>query len=142
MAARTSPRLKLSALTFPDDVLRLAVSLERLSEHPLAQSIVRAADAKNVREAVVDSSGNVAGKGIKGRIDNAAVLVGNPRFMGEEGIKLDAIRTQIDGIGWGETVVVVARNGEPVGIIAIADTLKSRRQGRPLPGFEPKASRR
>lgn len=109
-----------------DDVLRLALSLERLSEHPLAQAIVRAANAKNVRSAVVEDFANVAGKGIKGRIDNAAVLVGNPRFMGEEGIKLDAIRTKIEGHqARAETVVVVARNGEPVGIIAIADTLKS-----------------
>jgi Cu+-exporting ATPase len=109
-----------------DDVLRLAVSLERLSEHPLAQAIVRAASAKNLRSAVVEDFANVAGKGIKGRIDNAAVLVGNPRFIAEEGIRLDAIRTQIEGHqARAETVVVVARNGEPVGIIAIADTLKS-----------------
>ncbi len=64
-------------------------------------------------------------KAIKGRIDNAAVLVGNPRFIGEEGIKLDGIRRRIEAHqARAETVVVVARNGEPVGIIAIADTLK------------------
>ena len=109
-----------------DNVLRLALSLERFSEHPLAQAIVRAANAKSVRSAVVEDFGNVAGKGIRGRIDDALVLVGNPRYMGEEGIKLDAIRTRIEGHqARAETVVVVARNGEPVGIITIADTLKS-----------------
>jgi Cu+-exporting ATPase len=109
-----------------DDVLRLALSLERLSEHPLAQAIVRAANAKNVRSAVVENFANVAGRGIKGRIDNAAVLIGNPRFMSHERIKLDPIRTQIEAHqARAETVVVVARNGEAVGIIAIADTLKS-----------------
>jgi len=109
-----------------DEVLRLAASLERLSEHPLAQAIVRAANAKGVQSAVVEDFANVAGKGVKARIDNAAVLIGNPRFVSEEGIKLDAIRPQIEAHqGRAETVVVVARNGEPLGIIAIADTLKS-----------------
>jgi Cu+-exporting ATPase len=109
-----------------DDVLRLAMSLERLSEHPLAQAIVRAANAKNVQSSVVEDFSNVAGKGVKGRIDNAAVLVGNPRFVGEEGVKLDGIRAQIEEHqARAETVVVVARNGEPIGILAIADTLKS-----------------
>ncbi len=109
-----------------DDVLRLAVSLERLSEHPLAQAIVRAANAKNVQSAVVEDFANVAGKGVKGRIDNAAVLIGNPRFIGEEGIQLGGIRAQIEAHqARAETIVVVARNGEPVGIIAIADTLKN-----------------
>jgi P-type Cu+ transporter len=109
-----------------DDVLRLAVSLERLSEHPLAQAIVRAASAKNLQSTVVEDFVNVAGKGIKGRIDNAAVLIGNPRFIGEEGIQLSGIRAQIEAHqARAETIVVVARNGEPVGIIAIADTLKN-----------------
>jgi cation transport ATPase len=57
----------------------------------LAQAIVRAATAKNLQSAVVEDFANVAGKGIKARIDNTAVLIGSPRFMGEEGIKLDAI---------------------------------------------------
>lgn len=52
---------------------------------------MRAATAKNLQSAVVEDFANVAGKGIKARIDNTAVLIGNPRFMCEEGIKLDAI---------------------------------------------------
>jgi Cu+-exporting ATPase len=109
-----------------DDALRIAASLERLSEHPLAQAIVRAANAKNLPVATVEDFANVAGMGVKGRIDNAAVAVGNPRFMREEGIKLDAMTREIEAHqARAETVVVVARNGAPVGIIAIADTLKS-----------------
>ena len=73
-----------------DAVLLLAASVERLSEHPLAQAIVRAASAKNLSSITVDEFVNVAGKGVKARIENASVLVGNPRFMKEEGIKLGA----------------------------------------------------
>jgi P-type Cu+ transporter len=109
-----------------DAVLLLAASVERLSEHPLAQAIVRAASAKNMSSKTVDDFVNVAGKGVKARIENASVLVGNPVFIQEEGIKLGATLAQIEAHqAHAETVVVVARNGEPVGIIAIADTLKS-----------------
>jgi P-type Cu+ transporter len=109
-----------------DTVLLLAASVERLSEHPLAQAIVRAANAKNLLSTTVDDFANVAGKGVKARIDNASVLVGNPRFMQEEGIKLGATLAQIEAHqARAETVVLVARNGELIGIIAIADALKS-----------------
>jgi P-type Cu+ transporter len=109
-----------------DAVLGLAASVERLSEHPLAQAIVRAASAKNLSSITVDEFANVAGKGVKARIENASVLVGNPRFMEEKGIKLGATVSQIEAHqARAETIVVVARDGEPVGIIAIADALKS-----------------
>jgi P-type Cu+ transporter len=109
-----------------DGVLLLAASVERLSEHPLAQAIVRAANEKNLMTTTVDDFVNVAGKGVRARIENASVLVGNPRFMQEEGVKLGATTTLIeDHQAKAETIVLVARNGEPVGIIVIADALKS-----------------
>jgi Cu+-exporting ATPase len=98
-----------------DEVLRLAVSLERLSEHPLAQAVVRAASEKNLPSEKVEDFANVAGQGVKGRIDNASVLVGNPHFMQAEGIKLGETLAQIESRqARAETVVVVARNGQPV----------------------------
>jgi Cu+-exporting ATPase len=109
-----------------DEVLRLAVSLECLSEHPLAQAVVRAASEKNLPREKVEDFANVAGQGVKGRIDNASVLVGNPRFVQGEGIELGETLAQIESRqARAETVVVVARNGQPVGLIAIADALKS-----------------
>jgi Cu+-exporting ATPase len=109
-----------------DDVLRLAASLERLSEHPLAQAVVRAARDKNISTGAVEDFTNVAGKGVKGRMDNASLLVGNARFMREESVVLDEHLKEIETHqARAETVVVVARNGEPVGILAIADALKS-----------------
>ena len=108
-----------------DEVLRLAASLEKLSEHPLAQAVVRAASEKSLPSALVEDFANVAGKGVRGRIDNAALLVGNPRFMQEEGVALGGALAEIEAHqARAETVVVVARNGEPIGLLAIADTLK------------------
>ena len=112
--------------TSEDEVLRLAACLERLSEHPLAQAVVRAAREKSLSGGSVEDFANVAGKGVKGRMDNVALLVGNLRFMQEEGIKLDKALPQIEAHqARAETVVIVARNSEAIGIIAIADTLKT-----------------
>ena len=110
----------------PDNVLRLAASLERLSEHPLGQAIVRAAEEKALGTESVADFANVAGLGVKGRVENTAMLVGNTRFMREEGIELGAALAQIQARqARAETVVVIAQNGNPVGLVAIADTLKS-----------------
>ena len=109
-----------------DDVLRLAASLERLSEHPLAQAVVRAAEEKKLSADKVEDFANVPGKGVRGRLDNVAVLIGNPRFMQEEDVALGAVLSRIEEHqARAETVVVVARNGEAIGLLAIADTLKS-----------------
>jgi Cu+-exporting ATPase len=109
----------------PDMVLRLAASLERLSEHPLGQAVVRAAQEKNLTTANVESFANVAGQGVTGRMENTAVLVGNVRLMKEVGVPLSAVLTQIEAHqAKAETVVVVARNGTAIGLIAIADALK------------------
>jgi P-type Cu+ transporter len=109
-----------------DTVLRLAASLERLSEHPLGQAVVHAAQEKGLTTESVEAFANVAGLGVKGRIENAFVLVGNVRLMREEGVGLSETLVQIEAHqAKGETVVVVARNGAAIGLIAIADTLKS-----------------
>jgi P-type Cu+ transporter len=109
-----------------DDVLLVAASLEHLSEHPLAQAIVRAAKAQNLPSKTVEDFTNVAGKGVKARMENESVVVGSPRFLQEEGINLDASLAEIeDHQARAETVVLVARNGQLIGIIAIADALKS-----------------
>jgi Cu+-exporting ATPase len=109
-----------------DTVLRLAASLERLSEHPLGQAVVQAAQERGLTTEGVADFANVAGLGVKGRMENASMLVGNVRLMREEGVGLSETLTQIEAHqAKGETVVVVARNGAAIGLIAIADTLKS-----------------
>ena len=69
------------AKTPPDDVLALAASIERLSEHPLAQAVVRAAREKNLPLVDVEDFENFAGKGVTRRIGNNAVMVGSARLL-------------------------------------------------------------
>ena len=117
--------IALEAEIAPDTVLRLAASLERLSEHALGQAVVHAAQEKGLTTQGVEDFANVAGSGVKGRIENASVLLGNARLMRDEGIGLGETLAQIEAHqAKGQTVVVVARNGQPIGLIEIADTLK------------------
>src|ERR1700687_43847 len=110
----------------PETVLRLAASLERLSEHPLGQAVVRAAQEKDLATEKVENFSNVSGQGVKGSVEDTSVLVGNVRLMRDEGVGLsEMLATQIEAHqAKAETVVVVARNGAAIGLIAIADPLK------------------
>lgn len=108
-----------------DEVLRIAASLERLSEHPLGQAIVRAANDRSAALAEVDDFESIAGKGVRGRLGNAPVIVGNIRLMQEQGVSVDAVLSQIESReALAETVVSIASNSELIGIIAVADALK------------------
>jgi Cu+-exporting ATPase len=109
-----------------DEVLRIAASLERMSEHPLGQAIVRAAKEQGIALAEVNDFANVAGKGITGRLAVAAVMVGNLRLMRDHGISVERSLSHIDmREARAETAIAVASNGEMVGVIAVADVLKS-----------------
>src|SRR3989344_4162005 len=109
-----------------DKILAYAGSLEKLSEHPLAQAVVNAAKERNIVLKEVHNFENIAGKGVKGTIADEAMLVGNPRLlMKEAGISLDAYADKIEILeAQAKTVVIFAVNKHPVGIIGIADTLK------------------
>jgi Cu+-exporting ATPase len=108
------------------EVLRIAATLERLSEHPLGQAIVREANERNIALSDADDFENLAGKGIRGRIGNVLAIVGNMRLMREDGIAVDVAVPQIEAHeAAAKTAVVVARNGELIGVIAIADALKA-----------------
>jgi P-type Cu+ transporter len=109
-----------------DEVLGVAATVEQLSEHPLARAVVRAAREKAVQGDKIEDFANVTGKGVKARIDNVSLLVGSPQFLRAEGVDLGGLLARIEAHqSRAETVVVVARNGEPLGLIAIADALKS-----------------
>ncbi len=113
-----------------DEVLRIAASVETLSEHPLAQAIVQAAREKNLAPAEVGDFASLSGKGIRGTIEGAGVLVGSPRLMREQGVRLEDDVEQIEAReARAQTVVAVAQGRELIGIIAIADTLKEDAKG-------------
>src|SRR3977135_1495269 len=128
----TEGRPAVTAVTAPkagvtkEDVLRIAASLERMSEHPLGQAIVRAAKEQGIALAEVNDFANVAGKGITGRLAVAAVMVGNLRLMRDHGISVERSLSHIDmREARAETAIAVASHGEMVGVIAVADVLKS-----------------
>lgn len=109
----------------PDEILALAASLERLSEHPLAQAIVQAARERSLPVADAGDFANLTGKGVCGKVGSATVMVGSARLLLENGIVLGADSERIESLeSEAKTVVCVACDGELAGIVAVADTLK------------------
>lgn len=109
------------------EVLRLAASLERRSEHPLADGIVRAA---RVRSLVLGEPGDFKvypGEGVSGTVDGVTVLCGTERLMGRAGVRVpDGIRERTLALARdGKSVVLLARDGQMAGLIALADTLRA-----------------
>ena len=112
--------------TAADEVLRVAASLEALSEHPLAQAIVNAAQAKGVslqQPAVFES---LSGRGVRARLDGALIRVGSLRWIAEEGISLAPLQAEIaEQENRAQSVIAVAREQDLLGCIAISDAVKA-----------------
>lgn len=107
------------------DVLWLAAGAERVSEHPLARAVVAAAEAQELRVEQPSAFQATAGKGVTAQVENRHVAVGSPRFVASAGVSLDALRQQIETMqAAANTVVAVAIDGRPAGLIAIADQVK------------------
>ncbi|MBS63610.1 heavy metal translocating P-type ATPase [Salinisphaera sp.] len=108
------------------DLLRLAASLERASEHPLARAICAAADE---RELTLEQAGDfesITGRGVTGRIDDRTVQIGNAALMTHNHIDTTALTTQAnERRGGGETVMWVAVDGALAGFVAVADPIKA-----------------
>jgi Cu+-exporting ATPase len=107
------------------EMLRLAYSLEQASEHPLAAAIVAGGRRLNLPAGRVTDFRAVPGKGVLGRVDGKAVAVGTFPLMLEEGIPAGALTAKAREMGEaGKTVVFVAIEGRPAGLLAVADTLR------------------
>ena len=104
------------------EVLRLAAAVERESEHPLAQAVVKYADARGVRRTTAEGFENLPGQGAVARVDGKRLAVGNTWLMAREKIALGALETRrAEMAAEGRTTVCVAVDGRPVALIAIAD---------------------
>jgi Zn2+/Cd2+-exporting ATPase len=111
------------------EVLRLAASLEARSEHPLGRAIVRYASAEGLAIAAGDSFQALPGLGAAGRVDGTLVIVGSHRLFAQRGLWSEEADERLDdALRSGRTAVVVAREDELVGIIALAD--RTRESGR------------
>jgi Cu+-exporting ATPase len=109
----------------PDQLLRLAASVERGSEHPLGQAIVAHAEAQGVALADPSDFEAVPGKGVRAQVDGHAVLVGKPEWLSAEGVPLHDLAAEVERLqAQARTAVVVAVDGQAAGVIAVADTLK------------------
>jgi P-type Cu+ transporter len=111
------------------EVLRLAASVEVGSEHPLAAAIVEGAEARGIKPVAADDFRSVTGKGVVGRVGGHAVALGNVTLMREVGIDPGAVLARADELrGDGQTVMFVARDGQLIGLIGVADPIKESAQ--------------
>jgi Cu+-exporting ATPase len=123
--AVTGIRLSAGANLTEKEVLALAASLERLSEHPLAAAIVEAAAAHGADVAPAGSLLAHPGLGAEGLVGTRRVLAGSERFLQEQGIATAKVAKAADEIASkGGTPVMVAVDGEAVAVLAIADPLR------------------
>ena len=107
------------------ELLRLAASLERGSEHPLAEAIVRGAEERRVELAEASDFEAITGKGVRGTVGGSAVALGNAKLVEELGIRsgrlADIANARRDQ---GETVMFVVVDGEIAGLVSVADPVK------------------
>jgi Cu+-exporting ATPase len=107
------------------EILRLAASVERASEHPLADAIVRAARERNLDLGKVEEFDSPTGKGAKGKVDGKTILLGNSDFLTSLGIDTRTLSEQAERLrGDGATVINMAVDGKLAGLFAIADPVK------------------
>ena len=108
-----------------DEVLRLAATLEKGSEHPLAEAIVRGAEERDVPLLTASDFEAVTGKGVKGVVDGKSVALGNLKMMEELGLNGGAIDDTANARrDEGETVMFVVLDGAIAGLVSVADPVK------------------
>ncbi len=106
-------------------ILRLAASLERGSEHPLAEAIVRGAEERGVEMVEAGDFEAVTGQGVRGIVDEQPVALGNIRLLADMGLDVGALTARADARrDEGETVMFVVVDGAVAGMVAVADPVK------------------
>lgn len=107
------------------ELLRLAASVEAVSEHPLAQAIVEGAQGRGLSLAEVKDFDAIPGHGVSARVNGHHILIGNLKLMEREGVGVGEFQEQSNALANdGKTPMYVALDGQLAGIIAVADTVK------------------
>ncbi len=110
----------------PDEVLRLAASLDQGSEHPLADAIVSAARAKGLELVKPADFESGSGIGVRGTVEGRRLVLGNTALMQQEGVATDALKADGERLrGDGASVMHLAVDGQLAGILAVTDPIKS-----------------
>jgi Cu+-exporting ATPase len=107
-------------------LLQFAASLERASEHPLAAAIVSGAAARGIPSLAAESFESLTGKGVKARVEEAIVLLGNRALMQDSGVDPETLASEAEAMRTdGQTVMFVAVEGRLAGLIGVADPVKA-----------------
>jgi P-type Cu+ transporter len=109
-----------------EELLRSVASLERGSEHPLASAIVHAAETRGLNIDHADSFQSITGRGVTGKVGDRDMAVGNAEHLRQLNIDTQVIDEHADGLrSQGQTVMYIAADGKPAGLIAVADPVKN-----------------
>ena len=109
----------------PDQLLRLVAGAEGDSEHPLAQAIVAGSAVRGLPAARAETFESVTGQGVRARVEGHEVLVGNACLLEDAGVDPARLPAQAEALtAGGKTVVLVAVDGSPAGVVAVADPVK------------------
>jgi len=107
------------------DLLRLAAAVERASEHPLALAIVAAAEQRGLAIAPVADFDSPTGRGAMGRVEGSRILLGNARFLTDQGVGTGALEPAAEELrASGATAIFIGIDGKAAGVIAVADPVK------------------
>ncbi len=117
--------IKPSANFNPATIMYYSASLEKASEHPLANAFLEQANRQGIEPTLPENFNSITGKGIIGTVDNQSVLVGNRKLMNDYDINLESFIQEIESLeSEGKTVLMVSIDGTPAGILAVEDPLK------------------
>jgi len=108
-----------------DEVLVIAASAEKGSEHPLGEAIVRGAEHRRLKLKDVENFRSIAGKGVEASIEGSTILLGTRKLMQDNGIDIASVEGTMENLeARGRTAMIAAKDGSVVGVVAVADTLK------------------
>ena len=108
-----------------EEILRFSASVEKVSEHPLAQAIVEGAQARKLELAEVKDFDAIPGHGVSAKVEGKSILIGNLKLMNRENIALGSLEEKSKSLADdGKTPMFIALDGKAAGIIAVADTVK------------------
>lgn len=108
-----------------EEVLVMAASAEKGSEHPLGEAIVRGAEQRGLELRDVEGFGSIAGKGVEANMEGSRILLGTRKLMQDNGIDIASVEGTMENLeAQGRTAMITARDSRVVGLVAVADTLK------------------